>query len=109
MSAVDTAANAIGDALDNGYLRLYSARKELLAELRLAADAFPPADKGRIVANPIRDSFAVGTGDATWASLADASGAPYLDGRVGQEVALRDSSLQDGAVVRCKSLSVTVK
>lgn len=117
-ACVNAEADAIGDALDNGYLRLYSgmapasaddlATGHLLAELRLAADAFPPAIFGRLTAQPIQGTFVVASGKASWGRVLTAAGVPFFDGRVGAEIQLDHAALQAGALVRCRSLTLTV-
>lgn len=117
-ACVNAEADAIGDALDNGYLRLYSgtapaaaddlATGQMLAELRLAADAFPPANFGRLIAHPIRDTFVVASGKATWGRVLTAAGVTFFDGQVGAEIQLDHAALQAGAVVHCRSLTLTV-
>jgi hypothetical protein len=99
---VNAEADAVGNALNSGYIRIYDGTQPanadtaigvqvLLAELRFAADAFGAASGGTITANAITsDSSANNTGTATWARI------------------LATTSIVAGAVVSCSSLTFTV-
>ena len=121
---VNAEANAIGDALDTGYIRIYDGTQAatadtavgaqvLLAELRFNAAAFPAASGGVITAAAITDdSSANATGTATWARILASNGtSTYFDGSVGTasaNVILNTTSIVTGAVVSCSSLTLTV-
>ena len=92
-------ANAIGDALNSGKIRIYDGARpdadaavttqNLLAELTFAADAFPAAtDDGtiaQIAANAITsDPSADATGTASWFRVVNSAGTTqYIDGDCG--------------------------
>ena len=121
---VNAEANAVGDALNNGYIRVFDGTQPtnadtavgaqvLLAELRFGADAFPAASNGVLTANAITDdSSANATGTATWARILASDGTTvWFDGSVGTSAAnviLNTTSIVTGAVVSCSSLSLTV-
>ena len=121
---VNAEANAVGDALNNGYIRIYDGTQPtnadtavgaqvLLAELRFGADAFGTASTGTITANAITsDSSANATGTATWARILASDGTTvWFDGTAGTtdaNVILNTASIVAGAVVSCSSLTFTV-
>lgn len=121
---VNAEANAVGDALNSGYIRIYDGSQPanadtavgaqtLLAELRFAADAFGAASGGVITANAITDdSSANATGTASWARILASNGTTvWFDGSVGTSnanVILNTTSIVSGAVVSCSSLTFTV-
>jgi hypothetical protein len=121
---VNAEADAVGNALNNGYIRVYAGTQPtnadtalsgqtLLAELRFGADAFPAASNGTITANAITsDSSADATGTATWARILASDGTTvWFDGSVGTSdanVILNTVSIVAGAVVSCSSLTFTV-
>jgi hypothetical protein len=121
---VNAEANAVGDALNSGYIRIYDGSQPatadtavgaqtLLAELRFAADAFGAASGGVITANAITDdSSANATGTAAWARILASNGTTvWFDGSVGTSnanVILNTTSIVSGAVVSCSSLTFTV-
>lgn len=121
---VNAEADAVGNALDNGYIRIYDGSQPanantavgaqtLLAELRFGADAFGSASSGTITANAITsDSSANATGTATWARILASNGTTvWFDGSVGTSdanVILNTTSIVSGAVVSCSSLTFTV-
>jgi hypothetical protein len=121
---VNAEADAVGAALDNGYIRIYDGTQPtnadtavgaqtLLAELRLGADAFGAASNGTITANAITsDSSANATGTASWARILASNGTTvWFDGSVGTSdanVILNTTSIVSGAVVSCSSLTFTV-
>lgn len=121
---VNAEANAVGDALNSGYIRIYDGSQPtnadtavgaqtLLAELRFGADAFGNASGGVITANAITDdSSANATGTATWARILASNGTTvWFDGSVGTSnanVILNTTSIVSGAVVSCSSLTFTV-
>jgi len=123
-ACVNAEANAIGDALDSGYIRIYDGSQPanadtavsgqtLLAELRFNAAAFPSAVAGLITAAAITDdSSANATGTATWARILASNGTSvYFDGSVGTasaNVILNTTSIVTGAVVSCSSLTLQV-
>lgn len=121
---VNAEADAVGNALDSGYIRIYDGSQPanantavgaqtLLAELRFGADAFGAASSGTITANAITsDSSANATGTATWARILASNGSTvWFDGSVGTSdanVILNTTSIVSGAVVSCSSLTFTV-
>ena len=122
-TCVNAEANAIGSALDLGYIRIYggsqpataddSTAEAILAELRFGADAFPSASGGVLTANPITsDSDANNTGTATWARILASDGTTvWFDGNVGTasaNVVIATTSIVQHAVVSCSSLTFTV-
>jgi hypothetical protein len=121
---VNAEADAVGNALNSGYIRVYDGTQPatadtavttqtLLAELRFGADAFGAASNGTITANAITDdSSANATGTATWARLLASDGTTvWFDGTVGTSAAnviLNSVSISSGAAVSISSLSFTV-
>lgn len=121
---VNAEANAVGDALNSGYIRIYDGSQPatadtavgaqvLLAELRFGADAFGAASGGTITANAITDdSSANATGTAAWARILASNGTTvWFDGSVGTATAnviLNTVSIVSGAVVSCSALTFTV-
>jgi hypothetical protein len=121
---VNAEANAVGDALNSGYIRVYDGSQPanantavstqvLLAELRFGADAFGAASAGTITANAITsDSSANATGTATWARILASDGTTvWMDGSVGTSdanVILNTTSIVSGAVVSCSAFTFTV-
>ena len=93
---VNAEADAVGDALDTGYIRIYDGSQPanadagtggatLLAELRFGADAFGAAVAGVITANAITaDASANATGTATWARILASDGTTTLLRRLGR-------------------------
>ncbi len=122
---VNAEANAVGDALNTGYIRIYDGTQPtnadtavgaqvLLAELRFGADAFGVAAAGVITASAITDdSSANATGTATWARILASNGTTvWFDGTAGTSAAnviLNTVSIVTGAVVSCSSLTFTVQ
>jgi hypothetical protein len=123
-ACVNAEADAIGAALDTGYIRIYDGSQpatadtavgaqNLLAELRFGADAFPAASNGVLTANAITDdSSANATGTAAWARILASNGTSvYFDGTVGTSnanVVLNSLAIASGAVVSCSSLTLTI-
>jgi hypothetical protein len=121
---VNAEADAVGNALNNGYIRIYDGTQPtnadtavgaqvLLAELRFGADAFPAASAGVLTANAITDdSSANATGTASWARILASDGTSvYWDGSVGTasaNVILNSVAISSGAVVSCTALTLTV-
>lgn len=121
---VNAEADAVGNALDNGYIRIYDGSQPanadtavsgqtLLAELRFGADAFGAASGGVITANAITaDASANATGTASWARILASNGSTvWFDGSVGTSsanVILNTTSIVAGAEVSCSSLTFTV-
>jgi hypothetical protein len=121
---VNAEADAVGNALNSGYIRVYDGTQPatadtavttqtLLAELRFGADAFGAASNGTITANAITDdSSANATGTATWARILASDGTTvWFDGTVGTSAAnviLNSVSISSGAAVSISSLSFTV-
>lgn len=120
---VNAEANAVGDALNTGYIRIYDGTQAvnadtavgaqvLLAELRFGADAFGAAAAGVITAAAITDdSSANATGTATWARILASNGTTvWFDGSAGTgtvNVVLNTASIASGAVVSCSALTFT--
>lgn len=123
-TCVNGEADIIGDALDDGYIRLYNGSQPatadtavgvqtLLAELRFGADAFGAAVAGLITANAITpDASAIATGTASWARILASDGTTtYFDGSVGASsanVVINSTSIVAGAAVSCTSLTLQV-
>lgn len=123
-TCVNAEADAIGGALNTGYVRIYDGSQpanadtavgaqNLLAELRFGADAFPAAVAGLLTANAITDdASANATGTAAWARILASDGSTvYFDGTVGvatSNVIINTVSIVVGAVVSCSSLTLQV-
>jgi hypothetical protein len=123
-ACVNAEADAIGNALNNGYIRIYDGAQPanadtavggqtLLAELRFGADAFPAAAAGLLIANAITpDSSANATGTASWARILASDGTTvYFDGSVGTasaNVILNTTSIVAGLEVSCSALTLQV-
>ena len=121
---VNAEADAIGSALDLGYIRIYDGSQPanadtavsgqtLLAELRFGADAFPAAVAGLLTANAITsDSSANATGTASWARILASDGTTvWFDGSVGTSsanVIVATVSIVAATVVSCSSLTLQV-
>lgn len=121
---VNGEADSIGDALDLGYIRLYTSPQPatadtaigaqvLLAELRFGADAFPAAVAGLLTANAVTaDASANATGTAAWARILASDGTTtYFDGSVGTSsanVVINSTSIIAGAAVSCTSFTLQV-
>jgi hypothetical protein len=121
---VNAEADAVGNALNSGYIRVYDGTQPatadtavttqtLLAELRFGADAFGAASNGTITANAITDdSSANATGTATWARILASDGTTvWFDGTAGTSAAnviLNSVAISAGAAVSISSLSFTV-
>lgn len=121
---VNAEADAIGGALNNGYIRIYSGSQPtnadtalgaqvLLAELRFGADAFPAGSAGVLTANAITaDSAANATGTAAFARILASDGTTvYFDGTVGTSAAnvvISTTSIVADAEVTCSSLTLTI-
>lgn len=115
-------ADAIGDALDGGYIRLYTGEQpltaddpasgQLIAELRFGPDAFPPAKGGTLTANPIvAEPSAKASATAGWARLLTADGRALMDGSVGvfsATVVISTTNIVKAAVVSCLSLTIRI-
>lgn len=95
-TAINAEADAIGNLLNTGYIRIYDGVQPadadtaitdqvLLAELRFAADAFPAAVAGVLTSNAITaDASANATGEATWCRILQSNGTTVMfDGTVG--------------------------
>ena len=122
-TTVNAKANAVGNSLDLGYIRIYDGTQAtdadtaigaqvLLAELRFGADAFGAASAGVITANAITsDASANATGTASWARILASDGTTvWLDGSVGtatSNIILNTVSIVLAAVVSISSLTIT--
>ena len=120
-AAVNAAADAVCDLLDNGYLRLYDGAQPAnadtavttqtqLAELRWNATAFGAATAGVAVANSITaDTNADATGTATWFRALKSDGTTVVfDGSVGTSSAdliLNSTAITAGANVAVSSFT----
>lgn len=122
-AAANAAADAIGNALNSGFLRIYSGTQPtdadtaigaqvLLAELTLNADAFAAAAAGVASANAITaDASANATGTASWFRVTTSGGAAYFDGSVGTasaDLILNSVAISAGASVSVTSFTVTI-
>lgn len=123
-TCVNAEANAIGDALNNGFIRIYSGTQPtdadtaigaqtLLAELTFGADAFGAAVAGLITANAITsDTSANATGTASFARILASNGTTvYFDGTVdtaAANVVINSVAISAGATVSCSSLTLQV-
>lgn len=123
-TCVNLEADAVGDALDTGYIRIYDGSQPanadtavgaqvLLAELRFGADAFGAASGGTITANAITsDPSANATGTAAWARVLQSNGSTVMfDGSVGTSnanVIIATVSIVSGAVVNCSACTFSV-
>lgn len=123
-AAVNAEADALSDALDNGYLRIYDGSQPatadtaisgqvLLAELRLGNPFSGAAVAGVLTANAItKDSSADASGTAAWFRLFKADGTtPVMDGSVGAagcDLNLNSVAISSGAEVSVSSYSFTV-
>jgi hypothetical protein len=121
---VNAEADAVGNALDTGYIRVYDGSQPatadtaigaqvLLAELRFGADAFGAAVAGVITANAITaDAAANATGTATWGRVLASNGTTvWFDGSAGTadaNIILNTTAIVTGAEVSCSSLTFTV-
>lgn len=117
-AAVNAEADALSDALDNGYLRIYDGLQPatadeaittqvLLAELRLGNPFSGAAVAGVLTANAItKDASANAAGTATWFRLLKSDGTtPVIDGSVG--TAGCDLNLGSVAISAGAEVSVT--
>jgi len=121
---VNAEADAIGNALDLGWIRIYDGAQPtdadtavgaqaILAELRFGADAFPAAVAGLLTANAITsDTSANATGTAAWARIFASNGTTvWFDGTVGtatSNVIINSVAISAGATVSCSSLTLQV-
>jgi hypothetical protein len=123
-ACVNAEADAIGGALNTGYIRLYNGSQPanadtavgaqtLLAELRFGADAFPAASAGLLTANSITaDPSANATGTASWARILASDGTTvYFDGSVGTadaNVIIATTSIVAAPEITCSALTLQV-
>lgn len=114
----------VGNALDNGYLRIYDGTQPanantaitsqvLLAELRFNAAAFPAASGGSAAAAAITaDTSANATGTATWSRWLTSDGSTVvLDcevGTSGADINFNSVGISAGANVSISSLTISV-
>ncbi len=122
-AAVNAAADAVCDLLDNGYLRIYDGTQPTtadtaittqtkLAELRFNATAFPAASAGVATANAITaDTSADATGTASWFRALKSDGTTVVfDGSVGTssaDLVLNSVAISSGAQVSVTSFTYT--
>ena len=124
-TCVNAEADAVGDALNTGYIRIYDGSQPanadagtggatLLAELRFGADAFGAAVAGVITANAIAaDASGGATGTATWARIlaSDRRRRPTSTARWTrhpQTSCLNTVSIVSGALVSCSACTFAV-
>ena len=116
-------ADVIGDLLDSGTIKIYTATiptnadtalgaQTLLATLTLNAAAFPGASNGVLTAAAITaDSSADATGTAAWARIATSGGTTVMDvtvGTSGDDINFNSVSFVSGAEISISSLTITV-
>lgn len=122
-AAVNAAADAVCDLLDNGYLRIYDGTQPTtadtaittqtkLAELRFNATAFPAASAGVATANAITaDTSADATGTASWFRALKSDGTTVVfDGSVGTssaDLVLNSVAISSGAQVSVTAFTYT--
>jgi hypothetical protein len=122
-AAVNAAADAVCDLLDNGYLHIYDGTQPTtadtaittqtkLAELRFNATAFPAASAGVATANAITaDTSADATGTASWFRALKSDGTTVVfDGSVGTssaDLVLNSVSISSGAQVSVTAFTYT--
>lgn len=122
-TCANLAADAVGNALNSGLLRIYDGTQPvdaatavstqiLLAELTLNADAFGAAASGVISANAITaDSSANASGTASWFRCAQSDGTTVMfDGTVGTtgaDLNLDSVSITAGGTVNVTSFTYT--
>lgn len=118
------AADAVGNALNSGFLRIYDGTQPtnadtavgsqvLLAELTLNADAFAAASNGVATANAITaDASANATGTASWFRVVQSNGTTVaFDGTVGtgtHDLVVNSTAFQSGANVSVTSFTFTI-
>ena len=121
--AANAEADAVGDLLDYGYLRIYNGSQPanadasvggatLLAELRFNATAFGSASAGVATAGAFtQDSSANATGTAAWFRALKSDGSsPIFDGTVGTSGAnlnLNSVSIVSGVAVQVTGFTFT--
>lgn len=99
-AAYNIEADALGRALDGGYLRIYSEKGKQLAELRFSAPAFRAAVGGEITANPIAsDPKAAGGGKPDNFIVWTREGAKVLGGKIGEAMSLSMDYISEGSEV----------
>lgn len=123
-AAVTLEAQALADACDNGYIRIYDGSQPtdadtavgaqtLLAELRFAATAETSVTNGVITFAAITgDASANATGTASWYRALQSNGTSTLfDGSVGtssSDLVVNSTAFQSGATVDITSFTHTV-
>jgi hypothetical protein len=128
MASITTAlknecADAFGDSLDSGFIRIYSGSvpadadtalsgQTQLAELTFAANAFDPASGGVATANAITDGTASATGTATFFRVLQSDGSTVRSqgtvGTSGADMNLNNTSIISGGNVSVTSFTYTV-
>lgn len=121
-AACNIKANAIGDALNNGYIYFYTGSQPanadtavtsqtLLATGRFAADAFGAAANGVITAAAIAQFTAVADGNAAWVRCCASDGTTVImDGTVGTSsanVVVPSVAFVNGVAVQVSSFTHT--
>lgn len=117
--ARDAAAAAIGALLNGGTVELRTgsqpatpgtaATGTLLATLSLSATAFGSPSTGTITANAItQDASADASGTAGWFRGLSSGGTAVIDGAVGTEMTLNNTSIVAGGTVSVSSWTITM-
>ena len=122
-TARSSAADAVVDLADDGYIRIYDGSQPanpntaivaqvLLAELRFGTPAFGAASNGVATANAITgEDSALATSTATWFRVLQSDGTTVLwDGTVGTSGAdlnLNSTSISTGGTVAITSMTYT--
>jgi hypothetical protein len=105
---VNAEADAVGNALDTGYIRVYDGSQPATADTAIGAQV-----AGVITANAITaDASANATGTATWGRVLASNGTTvWFDGSAGTadaNIILNTTAIVTGAEVSCSSLTFTV-
>ncbi len=101
--SVNTQANALGEMLNGGKLRMYSGKQPksadakaegtLLVSLSFSGVAFSPAVSGVIRSKSVDKGIAVATGKASWFRCVQSNGRSVMDGSIGPPTSGADLSL----------------
>ena len=121
--AASAQAKALGDALNGGYIRIYSgvipfsadtpiSSQILLAEMRFKDPAVLSVENGVVTLDTIEpEDYAVGTGSATFYRCFTAAGVPIMDGGVniaGSDMTLSGLYIAQGGSLVIRSFVHTV-
>ena len=122
-AAASLMADTLGDALDSGTIKFYTATiptdadtalgaQTLLATLTFNAAAFAAASNGVLTAAAITDdSSADASGTATWARIATSGATTKMDvtvGTSGEDINFNSNVFAAGAAISITSLTITV-